>query len=333
MKYIMMSVLLIASLIGADTPCNAEPPLMMIKFIHQYPGTLFMALAEAFLLIWLLKTKPFRTLLVIMAANYCSFYVALELLKFIDHTFSSQFICVLQLDRILAWNGLMFGIFTSIMVLIQIPFIFWVLEAKNKRRITAVKTSACLQLLSCCLIVPFYCFTSNLSLLNNTKLETTPSFAKLKDAQLSYFSPDDNCVWQCNLDGSCVKKLSKPTNLEVYKNNNEHYLDSREFDKQKITAATGIYSNYGVHLSASPNGNLIASFGIETPFAKFFPTNLTMLPGEQAIFQLEPVSFEYHLIPQSSRKSMILLFDLQTYQLALLGYGEVPKVTLKNQMS
>jgi hypothetical protein len=342
---------------------NSGTPLMWAGMLHLFFGNILIGIGEGLVLSRLFKTRGWRSVGLMILANFISAWLGGLLLSY----YVPSLRLPIDLNNGQVWIWLMVFAMYIITLIMEWPFIFLCFPKEPRRLKRSVLANSIVQSLSYLLIFGWYGMASQASLYKGTSIRPYSEFLTNRNAVLYYIDDMDGDVYQLHL---CDNKKEKIYILNSQNKNNRLFVrqssGKQEWDLIARTALdetektqemlirknipgifaefkhpnqpendkndyeSGTWFNFNRVSDLRPKDHrqwlFIGGFwaieglkvyndntqeriylSLETPFIQWMVRNITVLPGDQAVFQLG--------------ENQICLFDRETRRLGLIVKG------------
>ena len=280
-KYFALLIFVIAMFPSAAY-ANAGTPLMWASVIHLVFGNAFIGLIEGILLSWIFKRPKWKSILILIAANYASAWAG-SYLTFI----SLNPLADITIENLRLWFLVFVIIAFLITLLIESPF-FWFALGSQKRTIQRVaKATLLIHGISYTVLLGWYWMPSGTTMM--TQLEVVPASDLLptEPYALFYISPEGNQVLQSNLLGSKRMILCDVPS---------HHKNDRLFVRKNMTDCCDLL----IHLETDEMGGDREEL-IAPGFSKLAPIERRSAEGN--LEKPEGTSFNFGPVPSLASKS------------------------------
>lgn len=192
---------------GPITLANAGTALMWAGIFHLFIGNTIIGTLEGLLLAWFFKCSRWRSILVLVIANYVSAWVGF----FFIGSFKVFFTTTITLENVLAWNFLFIVLAFLVTVLIEWPFFRFALGTRPRAFLQAAKATLLVHVISYTLLIMWYWQFSSTSMVTKMKI-VQPSAIQLKEGYtLYYINSKGDQVEQMDLSDATKSKLAIST--------------------------------------------------------------------------------------------------------------------------
>jgi hypothetical protein len=210
MAAVRSTVLLLLEIFSSTySPCFADSgtPLVLGTWFHLYVGNAIIGWLEAVLIARFFKVKFWRTLWLMVIANYVSGFVGLVCIPQLATALFdlNQGLSHLYILPTVFWTLL--ALLFVMTVFIEWTFVFFAFPSGNSRLRRSFWASLLAQTCSYLLLLPLYAMVSDTSLMSGIKLTQSLDFSKNKNAYVYFVGNEDNSLYKVKLDGSKSERL------------------------------------------------------------------------------------------------------------------------------
>ena len=198
---------LIALLIPSVVLADAGTPLMWAGFFRLVCVNLVIGIGEGFVIWLFLRTRFWKTLGIMILANYASWLVGeVVLLPFLAQAGKS---ILGEQPLYHVWEFLRYVLAVSfgLTVVFEWPFCFWAVKQKRYRIIKSIVAVVVVNVASYTFLVYFYLGLSGTTVLTKLKQDPSLSFASNPKAWVYYIAPDDGGICRIRIDGSELQQV------------------------------------------------------------------------------------------------------------------------------
>ncbi len=174
---------------------NAGTPLMWASGLHMVFGNLFIGIFEGLLLSWFFKISKWKSILILIGANYTSAWVGSFLLS---GSFAS--LPDITIQNIQAWLLFFVVVAFAVTLLVEFPFFWFALRSRERAFGKALKATPVIHGISYALLFGWYWMASGTSMV--TQLEVVPPSALQPEGNyvIYYLSPEGDQVLKLGLN-------------------------------------------------------------------------------------------------------------------------------------
>ena len=313
----LITFLSLPSLAYAD----AGTALMYAPMVHFFLN-IPIAVLEGFVITLLFRLRWRKIVVVIgimLLANYFSAFTGIFIVKWLRNSVSPLILGQTPLYRISSTLWILSGITFLLTIILEWPFCYWILRDKEKRLKKSFSASLIAQVVSYALLAHLYLSASVFPSVE-INIDRTLSFASDTKSSIYFISAKDNGVYHIRPDGSSLQKVfdtDKVTSYQTTLNNSKKtssgirlVTDLRSEAARDWEIWTGYWT--GIEAKNKRTGYRL-HIAIETPFFVWPARNITILPGNQVVFQLG---------------EQIVICDLNSRKLGVITLGRDPVVVL-----
>lgn len=337
----------LVALLAVAVPARADPGLAYAAMFQMVVLNLLFGVIEGLALAWMFRLRKWRTIGIMIVANYASSWFGALLMAGSFHW------AALDIENALRSLWEAFAVSYALALVLEYPFVWFAIPKGGRRKIDAVKGSLVVQTLTYLLLFGFYASFSDISLVTQgtvvaAKEADLPPRARLffisaedgdvygglvRDRhwipvfKLGSDSPWDRLVIRSELDGSAslvVDRYPEPTVAKPavsWDDEPEWHRDVTDRGERDVVrlgaAADSPWTlRIGFYYLGGSNSVTRETFrlGFSTPLATWRVSNVTQLPDDKVVFQLGD--------------DQICLLDPKTRKVALLARGWGPAVVL-----
>jgi len=189
-------------LLPAAAYADAGTPMMWATAFHLVIGNLFIGIFEGLLVAWLFHLPRLRTVLLAIAANYCSMIAGMYILGYAwtlaERVFPGDPPLYGATLRLAAT-----GVFSWMLsIVLEWPFYAAAPRRKERGWRRGLTVSLVAQTASYALLVPYYLSMGNLGIFRETHIQHDLSFAHRPLSAVYYIDSHDDSIWRVLTDGS-----------------------------------------------------------------------------------------------------------------------------------
>jgi hypothetical protein len=201
-----------ALLIPSVVLANAGTPLMWAGAIRLVCVNIVIGVGEGFVIWLFLRTRFWKTLGIMILANYASWLVGEVALLPLLAQAGKGFLGEQPLYHV--WEFLRYVLAASfgLTVVFEWPFCFWILNLKPFRIVKSIVAVLVVNVASYAFLVHFYLDLSGTSLLTKVRQEPSLSFAANPKAWVYFIAPDNRRISRIRLNGTGNETVSVLSN-------------------------------------------------------------------------------------------------------------------------
>ena len=252
-------IVLAVALVPSTASANAGTPLMWATMLHLFLGNAVIGLVEGILLERFFKCGVRRSVLILIAANYVSAWLGYGLVSG-----GLGMLPEITIETVRFWSWVFFVIAFVVTLLIELPFVRWVMPPQGKTFGQVVKAAVTVNAISYGLLFGWYWMASGTSMMTQLQVVPASSLVQGDEYELFFISMDGDQILKADLNGgpqpklSEVRALHRNDRLFARRNTTEGYdllvdLDTDEGEgKNEVLIASG-FSSFAP-LSDAPTG-------------------------------------------------------------------------------
>ena len=197
--------ILALTLFPSTASANAGTPLMWASMLHLVFGNAIIGLIEGLLLGWMFKCPKWRSVLILIAANYASawaggFFVTNYLGSLPDIT----------IQTIQLWFLAFVGTAFVITLLIEFPFFWFALRSRDHSLRRSLVATPVIHSISYALLLGWYWMASGTSMMTNLEVVEAEEMEVSEPFFLYFISPEGDRILRMNLnDPGSAKPISE----------------------------------------------------------------------------------------------------------------------------
>ena len=181
---------------------NAGTPLMWAGMLHLAFGNLLIGVAEGWMLARWFGASRTRATAAMVAANYLSAWLGLFILQSSPATSLP-----VDLNNGWHWYWAMVAGTYCVTLLIEFPFILWILKSSQRLLSKAVKASLAVQATSYLALFGWYWMAGHMSLYTSGHIVDPRALNLPKDVVIWFINPDDGAVHRRTLGQPAATKV------------------------------------------------------------------------------------------------------------------------------
>lgn len=254
-------IVLAVVLVPSTASANAGTPLMWATMLHLFLGNAVIGLVEGILLERLFKCGVRRSILILITANYLSAWVGYGMASG-----GLGKLPEITIETVRFWSWTFFVIAFLVTLLIELPFVRWVMSPQTKSFWQVVKAAVIVNAISYALLFGWYWGASGTSMMTQLQVVPASSLVQGDEYGLFFISTDGDQILKADMNGGRQSKLSEVRALHrndrlfARRNATEGYdllvyldLDGGNDEREALIASC--FSSFAP-LNDNPNGAL-----------------------------------------------------------------------------
>lgn len=210
-------------LLPATAFANAGTVLMWATMVHLVLGNAVLGAIEGFLIATWFKLPKWRSIGVLVVANYASAGLGSVILKRSVSASSD-----LTLYDVKHWFVGALCVAFLVTLLVEFPFFWWVLRSRKSSFVSAMTVTPLVHLCSYGLLVGWYWEASNTSLISDWELVAPDELRFPDTCTLFYLSVEGDQLWRMDWGKHEVKKVALDRDVSAPSRNDRLFARSNE---------------------------------------------------------------------------------------------------------
>jgi hypothetical protein len=222
---LVFAVALTLMIFPQQAMANAGTPLMWAGMFHLAIGNLLIGALEGWLLMWWFSAPRAQTIGVMIGANYFSAWAGGLFLR--GAILNSL---AIDLNNGWQWFWIMVAVTYGITLLLEFPFIYWLLRAGPNPLKRSVVSSFSVQGVSYLLLFGWYWMAGNTSLYTRANIVKPDALALPGEVTVYFISPSDGAVYRQGLQAA---QATKVFDLQSNNHNDRLFVRPNELDTNR----------------------------------------------------------------------------------------------------